>query len=394
MKNIETLQKERAKMLRQIGEQVSADRAYWVDSLTSIEPQATAIDEIDKTIRTLLSYDKELPYIADRTPIGQFRISLPFNNPIYSFVLYSCGIAIGGNTVIVRPSKITCEHVQKFFSKYKSFEEVGISLFIGSGKEFIEAACRQDIPGGFLFTGAYDNLQDIQKKIPHSQQLIYCGSGINPTIIGPNIKSIDEAVDLVISSRIYNSGQDCLCTEKIVVHESVYYEFVKKLIDKLDNVRLGEAGDKTADIYPPISGIKDEILSRYNEIKSKEVCLYDRHDKGCVLSVFEVGIDSPSLNMEKFCPIFTVAKYNQPHELLGIFKSEYRFGLILLGVQGEDVMELDFPHIVTQGTVMQLEAQDAHIPFGGKGKSGFSRQGDKVVDGPILFSIETTKKIN
>lgn len=272
MKNIETLQKERAKMLRQIGEQVSADRAYWVDSLTSIEPQATAIDEIDKTIRTLLSYDKELPYIADRTPIGQFRISLPFNNPIYSFVLYSCGIAIGGNTVIVRPSKITCEHVQKFFSKYKSFEEVGISLFIGSGKEFIEAACRQDIPGGFLFTGAYDNLQDIQKKIPHSQQLIYCGSGINPTIIGPNIKSIDEAVDLVISSRIYNSGQDCLCTEKIVVHESVYYEFVKKLIDKLDNVRLGEAGDKTADIYPP-KGIAEERKEAYAEING----LKDKH---------------------------------------------------------------------------------------------------------------------
>ncbi len=288
---------------------------------------------------------------------------------------------------------MTYDYVQSFYARYNKFKKVGISLYSGSGKDFIEAACKQETPGGFLFTGAYDNLQDIQKKIPYSQQLIYCGSGINPTIIGPNVEDIDEAVDLVINSRIYNSGQDCLCTEKIIVHDSVYYEFVKRLINKLDNVQLGEAGDKAADVYPPIPGILNEITTRYNDIKSKELCLYDRNDKGCILSVFEVGIDSPSLNMEKFCPIFTVAKYSQTNELSKIFDSEYRFGLILLGVQDEDIITPDFPHIVTQGTVMQLEAQDAHIPFGGKGKSGFSRQGNKVVDGPILFSIETTKKI-
>lgn len=393
MENIIKLQKERAEVLRKIGEQVDNDREYWVNTLTKIEPRATAIDEMEKSIRTLKSYDKELKFLADRSPIGQFRISLPFNNPIYSFVIYCCGIAVGGNTVIVRPSKMTCDYVQEFFSKYEKFKDIGISLYIGSGKAFIEAACTQNTPGGLLFTGAFDNLQDIQNKIPHSQQLIYCGSGINPTIIGPNVGSIDDAVDLVINSRIYNSGQDCLSTEKIVVHESIYDEFIGRLICKLDKLHLGVAGDKTADIYPPILGIQNEITTRYNAIKQNEICLYDRHDNGCILSVFEVGLNSESLNMEKFCPIFTIAKYKQNDELSEIFQSEYRFGLTLLGVQDELAIAPDFPHIVTQGTVMQLEAQDAHIPFGGKGKSGFSRYDGDMVDGPILFSIETTKKI-
>lgn len=311
MENIIKLQKERAEVLRKIGEQVDKDRTYWVNALTKIEPRATAIDEIDKSVRTLKSYDKELRFLEDRSPIGQFRISLPFNNPIYSFIIYCCGIAVGGNTVIVRPSKMTCDYVQEFFSKYEQFKDIGISLYIGSGKAFIEAACKQSTPGGLLFTGAFDNLQDIQNKIPNSQQLIYCGSGINPTIIGPNVSDIDDAIDLVINSRIYNSGQDCLSTEKIVVHESVYDKFIERLICKLDKLHLGIAGDKTADIYPPIPGILNEITARYNEIKAKEICLYDRHDNGCILSVFEVGLNSESLNMEKFCPIFTVAKYIQ-----------------------------------------------------------------------------------
>lgn len=40
---------------------------------------------------------------------------------------------------------------------------------------------------------------------------------------------------------------------------------------------------------------------------------------------------------------------------------------------------------------MELEALDAHVPFGGKGKSGFSMYGDTYKDGPILFSYETTQ---
>lgn len=381
----------RLNYLKKVSMLVEQDKAYWIDFLCEIEPLKTAIDEVEKTIRILANYDKEYASICNREPVGIYRVSLPFNNPIYSFVLYSCGIAFAGNEVIVRPSKYTAQYVKTFYAAYSQFSEIGIILFLDSGEKFISDAYEETRPGGLLFTGAYEHLIDIKSKFPSIQHLIYCGSGINPIILGEGISDLNIAVDSVINSRIYNSGQDCLCSEKIVVHESIYDDFLSILIKKLSQLKLGKPGDKSADIYPPFLAIKDDILNRYFLINKKEKCMYKRIENDCILAVYEVGIDSESLNSEKFCPIFTLAKFEDEKDLYPIISSEYKFGLIALGNIGLNVVQ-HFPHVATSGTVMQLEALDAHVPFGGKGKSGFSILGNKYKDGPILFSYETTRK--
>lgn len=376
--------------LKEISLLMEKDKEYWIDFLCKIEPLATAVDEVEKTIRLLANYDKEYMSIHDREPIGIYRISLPFNNPIYSFSLYSCGIAFAGNEVIVRPSKYTAEYVMTFYKAYAQFEKIGITLFEGPGKDFITDACEASKPGGLLFTGAYAHLLDIKSKFPPTQHLIYCGSGINPIILGKEIPNLDTAVDLVINSRIYNSGQDCLCSEKIIIHESIYDEVLPVLIEKLSKLKLGGFGDKSADIYPPFEAVKKDITNRYSAINDREKCVYKRIENDCILAVYEVDINSDSLNSEKFCPIFTLAKYRDERDLYPIISSEYRFGLIALGNVSNNIIR-NFPHVATSRTVMELEALDAHVPFGGKGKSGFSIYGDTYKDGPILFSYEATQ---
>lgn len=386
------IKKIRLSYLEEISILLENDKEYWIDFLCKIEPLKTAVDEVEKTIRLLANYDKEYMSIHDREPIGIYRVSLPFNNPIYSFVLYSCGIAFAGNEVIVRPSKYTAEYVIAFYKAYAQFRKIGITLFLGSGKDFISDACEASKPGGLLFTGAYGHLLDIKSKFPSTQHLIYCGSGINPIILGEKILNLDNAVDLVINSRIYNSGQDCLCSEKIIIHESIYDEVLPVLIEKLSKLKLGSFGDKSADIYPPFEAIKKDIANRYSAINDREKCIYKRIVNDCILAVYEVDINSDSLNSEKFCPIFTLAKYRDERELKPIISSEYRFGLIALGNVSNNIIQ-NFPHVATSGTVMELEAMDAHVPFGGKGKSGFSTYEDIHKDGPILFSYETTQTI-
>ena len=124
--------KTRLDHLKEISIYMEKDKEYWIDFLCKIEPLATAVDEVEKTIRLLANYDTEYLSIHDREPIGIYRISLPFNNPIYSFSLYSCGIAFAGNEVIVRPSKYTAEYVTTFYKAYVQFKKVGITLFEGS----------------------------------------------------------------------------------------------------------------------------------------------------------------------------------------------------------------------------------------------------------------------
>lgn len=383
----------KAQTLKMISEKLLTQKEYWIDYLLQIETLNTAIDEFDKTVRTLESYDKELPILEERVSIGKFRISLPFNNPIYSFVLYSCGIALAGNEVMVRPSKITEQYVKSFFEMFKQeFESIGITLFLGSGKQFINDACKQKEPGGLLFTGKYKNIENIIKRFPIDQHLIYCGQGINPLVIGEEVTDISRIIDIVIESRIYNSGQDCLCSEKIIVHEKVFRIFCERLIEKLDKLKLGNFGDSNADIFPPIKEMQGIVIDRYNSILNEGKELFVKILNGAILAVFEVDINSNALNSEKFSPIFTIAKYNNDSQLYEMTKTDYKFGAIILGGANVDIWK-EFPHVVTDKTVMQLESEDSHVPFGGRGKSGFSKYCNYFKDGPILFSVESTKNI-
>lgn len=382
---------DKVNLLRTVGCSIEKQKDEWITYLLNIEPLTTAIDEVEKTIRALKSYDVELARISGRSAVGTYYVALPYNNPMYSFVLYSCGIALAGNKVIVRPSKMTSSYVISFYEKFADeFGELGVTLFKGSGRSFIERACSSHDDGGLLFTGSYENLSEIQKKFPAQKHLIYCGQGVNPLVVGRDISNIKETVKLVIDSRIYNSGQDCLCAEKIVVHQKIFEIFQAELIRQLDNLIIGPMGCKNADLFPPIDGMKQFVESRYQMVKASGRKIYERKEFGVILAAFEVPIESDALNSEKFCPIFTVAQYKDRNDLELLVQSEYKFGAVILGNENLETWK-EFPHISTEKTIMQMEAADAHVPFGGRGKSGFSRCGKRYRDGPILFSLETSR---
>ena len=384
------IRRDKVKILNAIGCSIEKKRDEWITYLLNIEPMSTAKDEVDKTIRALKSYDEELDEINGRNAIGTYYVALPYNNPMYSFVLYSCGIALAGNDVIVRPSKMTSSYVFSFYDRYANeFDELGITLFYGTGKEFIEQACNSRDNGGLLFTGAYENLSEIQRYFPSQKHLIYCGQGINPLVIDEKITNMKDTVKLVIDSRIYNSGQDCLCAEKIIVCKKIFDNFQDELVRQLDNLIIGSAGCKNADLYPPIDGMREFALARYKMVKESGRKIYERKELGVVLAAFEVSLESVALNSEKFCPIFTIAQYSDDSDLLLLAQSDYKFGAVILGKGNLEIWK-EFPHISTEKTIMQMEAANAHVPFGGRGKSGFSKRGEHYRDGPILFSFETS----
>ena len=243
--------------------------------------------------------------------MGKFRVSLPYNNPLYSFVLYSCGIALSGNEVIVRASKLTESYVHEFFDKYRVFfTSLGIKLFYGTGNDFISDAVMQIDSGGLLFAGAYENVSSIMKNFPRNQRLIYCGPGINPFIVGAEESNISQVVALAVASRTYNSGQDCLCSERFFVHENVYDQFCAELIEQVKKLRVGNFGDRSADIFPPIRGVQQYTNECLQMIRRLGTPLFiHKNDLGVALAVFGVELDSDALNYEKLCSVFTIAKY-------------------------------------------------------------------------------------
>ena len=49
---------------------------------------------------------------------------------------------------------------------------------------------------------------------------------------------MDEAVAGAMQSKFRNSGQTCICSNRIFVHEKIYDEFLEKFTNEVEKLQL------------------------------------------------------------------------------------------------------------------------------------------------------------
>jgi aminomuconate-semialdehyde/2-hydroxymuconate-6-semialdehyde dehydrogenase len=75
----------------------------------------------------------------------------------------------------------------------------------------------------------------------------------------------DSAVDGVARSTFMNTGQVCLCTERVYVERSIYERFVTTLAERARALRLGDPWDRATQLGPLISQEhRQKVLSYYD----------------------------------------------------------------------------------------------------------------------------------
>jgi len=85
--------------------------------------------------------------------------------------------------------------------------------------------------------------------------------GSDPCIVLKDA-DLDLAVNVSISSRLRNEGQTCNCAKRFIIHESIYEEFKKKLVNRLKTFKIGDPMKKDSKIGPLGS---ERILKRIFE---------------------------------------------------------------------------------------------------------------------------------
>lgn len=63
---------------------------------------------------------------------------------------------------------------------------------------------------------------------------------------------LDAAVEGAIASKFRNSGQTCVCANRMFVHEAVYDEFARRLVAAVSTLRVGEGLSDAVDQGPLI----------------------------------------------------------------------------------------------------------------------------------------------
>jgi aldehyde dehydrogenase (NAD+) len=201
-----------------------------------------------------------------------------------------------------------------------------------------------------------------------------------------NKSNLDYAADKIIMARFSNSGQTCVATDYVLVHEEVASEFKKKLVSALKNSFSGKSekyldSDKGALINEfHVDRIKGYLTENHGGkvlfgIKNEEG-LKDIKNNWIPPTIIEdPNLESSVMTDEIFGPILPVLTFSTIKDAIKMINDRpkplalYYFGCTV-GGNGKLVRESTSSGSFVQNETM-FQAVHPNLPFGGVGNSGY-----------------------
>ncbi len=329
---------------------------------------------------------------AVRKPLGVVGVISPWNLPLL-LMTWKLGPALAaGNTVIAKPSEETPGSATLLAEVMHAagIPEGVFNLVHGFGVESAgEFITTHDDVDAITFTGESTTGSAIMRAAASNvKALSFELGGKNPAIIFDDA-DLDQAIDGTVRSVFSNCGQVCLCSERVYVHKSLFDEFVARLKERAEALRMGWPNDEQTEIGPLVSKEhRDKVLAYYQLARDEGANLItgggipefgDERDNGAwVQPTILTGLaeNARCVREEIFGPVCHVAPFASEDEVIAM-ANDSAYGL----AAAIWTTDLSRAHRVAQ----QIEAgivwvntwylRDLRTPFGGVKLSGVGREG-------------------
>lgn len=181
-------------------------------------------------------------------PLGVSAVIVPWNYPFGNFLWGVVPNLIAGNTVVFKHSE-ECPLMGKLIDEMMLTLHLPQGVFsqVYGGGEVGEQLVKGDIDLIWFTgsTGVGKKLYEIAGKnfIKGVMEL----GGSNPAIVFDDV-DIDAIIATLYTGRFMNCGQVCDATKRLIVHQSIYGGLMKKLEERLANVRIGDPEDEATQL--------------------------------------------------------------------------------------------------------------------------------------------------
>jgi succinate-semialdehyde dehydrogenase/glutarate-semialdehyde dehydrogenase len=276
---------ERANILRQWAASmlVAQDDLANLVTAESGKPRSEALGEVRYASDFLSWFAEEAqrtygqvipPHVADRRsfvlrrPIGVGAAITPWNFPL-AMVTRKCGPALAvGCTVVLKPSELT---PLSALALAALGEEAGLPPgafnVLTSGaidtSAVGETITSSPVVRALSFTGSTAVGKALLAACAPTVKRVTLELGGNAPFIVFDDADLQEAADGLIASKFRNSGQTCICANRVLVHRHVQSAFEEIVAEKVSALRVGTGFDPEADIGPLINAAAVEKVERH-----------------------------------------------------------------------------------------------------------------------------------
>ena len=184
--------------------------------------------------------DKRIVVIKE--PIGVCAAITPWNFPA-AMITRKAGPALAaGCTMVVKPATATPFSA---LALAELGERAGIPAGVFSVITGSSAAIGSEMTGNpivrkLTFTGSTEVGKELMAQCAASVKKVSLELGGNAPFIVFDDADLDAAVEGAIASKYRNTGQTCVCTNRVLVQSGVYEAFTEKLIAAVGRLKVGD----------------------------------------------------------------------------------------------------------------------------------------------------------
>ena len=195
-----------------------------------------------------------------KMPIGVAGQIMPWNFPLFLIGRKVAPALVAGCTVVLKASS-DCPNGAYEFAKLvekSSLPKGVINVITGYGEVTGEALAGNPKLGIVTITGSTAVGKKIMKAAADNVTKVSLELGGKAPVIVMNDCKLDETVEHVVNSRVYNSGQVCNAAERVYVQSGIADEFIAKVIERMKKVTFGPALGGAFDMGPMVNKKQQE----------------------------------------------------------------------------------------------------------------------------------------
>ena len=199
-------------------------------------------------------------------PIGVVAAIIPWNYPYQNIVNPIIPALMAGNAIVIKPSEWVAWSSAKFIDAFR-----GVLADAGHNPDLIQAVQGYGATGAalvranvdtILFIGSVKNGRRVIEGSAERVTPVVMELGGKDAFIVCEDADLEQAVHSALAGCYVNCGQNCVASERILVHERLYDAFEQRALKLVSGFRQGSSRDGVVDVGAIITPLQLDIIEK------------------------------------------------------------------------------------------------------------------------------------
>ncbi|QTF08467.1 NAD-dependent succinate-semialdehyde dehydrogenase [Brenneria izadpanahii] len=337
----------------------------------------------------LQSPQEQQRLLVIKQPIGVCAAITPWNFPAAMVTRKVAPALAAGCAMIVKPAEQTPFTALALASlaQQAGVPRGVLQVITGDAPSVGKILCDSPVIRKLSFTGSTEVGRILMAQSAPTVKKLSLELGGNSPFIVFDDADLDLAVKGILASKFRNSGQTCVCANRIYVQKSVYSALTEKLIAEVKKLKVGDGSQP---------GVTQGPLIDADAVSKVQQHIADALDKGATLLfggkqpddlsgtfftptiVGDVTRDMRFAREETFGPVAPLFQFTDEAEVIAM-ANDTEFGLAAYVYTRDAVRQWRVPEALDYGMVginTGLISNEV-APFGGVKQSGLGREGSR-----------------